>query len=112
MVLINIKSESDFEYYTRQNEINFVLFIRDACEMCSQMKNYINRNIQHDILCVNIDLIQNYNTRSFLKGLPTAAKYLNGRKLGSFLGADYNKLHSMLNSLYTYNDYEWNSEIF
>jgi len=112
MVLININDESEFEYYTKQNQINFVLFIMNGCEMCSQMKNYISRNIQHDILCVNLSVIENYNTRSFIKGLPTVAKYFNGRRLGSFFGADYNKLHSILNSLYTYNDYQWNNELF
>ena len=112
MVLIELKSEQEFESYIRQNKVNYVMFTMDGCGPCQQMKQIITRDYQQfKILLINIKYIQkDLNTRLAIKGLPTFAKYMNGKRLGSFAGGDVARLRRMLQSSISSNGSDWNSE--
>lgn len=111
MGLIELTSLSQFESYIRQSKPTFVMFTSNTCPPCQRMKQVIKQSYQqYTIYQADFSLIQATSHRPYLVGLPLFAKYVSGKRVGSFMGADESRLRRMLQSSANSNGSEWNIE--
>ncbi|KAI8892758.1 thioredoxin-like protein [Globomyces pollinis-pini] len=102
MPLIQIQSMSEFQKYTGSSKLTVVDFYADWCGPCKaiaprfeQMSNQYP-NVQ--FLKVNVDNVSDVSASCQIRAMPTFQFYQNGKKLNEVVGADINKVESLVKS--------------
>ena len=99
MVLKELKSEKKLNSYMRSRKVRVIMFTMDNCPACNYMKNILESKYkQVTVLVINYRLITNANTLAGVQGYPSFGKYMNGKRLDFYTGADEERFKKMINS--------------